>query len=642
MKKRILAFTLSFVLILSCFPATAFAVDMSLPSLWEEYEDYFMVGTFGAWKNGDQAQAPTEMDQRLYHYRGSSFGNELKLDSQIGGDNSWWVPGYVPPSRAAYQEEVERIQKDTTLTEEEKAAAIQKADCTVTLVERPNSMNYLDAIQEYNKTLPDREKRQIRGHVLVWHGGQQPMHFFKEGFDPNGEWASREVMLQRLDSYIQQMFEKYSQYKDVIYSWDVVNEGLDDYTGQVRNMDDAQSGQWGGIFRRPDLDNDPDARLYAESEYIRKAFEYARKWSAYYDCDWTLYYNDFQDSNKPYEPKMSQTVKMLRPIYEAGNIDGYGMQARLSSVFPSPELLRKQIDMGLTVADEFCFTEADIRSDFQLNPDYDPSKPSTPSGDTHETNTYDVNNAVAIRKEGWERLNENGWTSTSANTMAMEESIQKEQADYAADLMDILIEYKDKFAVLQWDGINDSSTFNGNKGAHMWSGLPGNAEKMSYFAIIGAPNRDKMKQTIASGPAADQQSQYTEESWNAYQKAKSAAEDLVDVRIYDMEGVNAVKTATSDLLTSIEKLEKTGGTIEVESIALEGPSLIKRNQTAQLTAVIAPEDAAVQDVTWESLTPGVATVDENGLITAKKAGFAIIKATANNGVSRQISIRITA
>lgn len=531
---------------LACFSVNAMAVDLELPSLWKEYEGYFVFGTFGNWDN----------PQQLYHYKGNSPANELKLDSQIG--NNWRNPD-ENPSQKAYLEAVAKINADGSLTAEEKTKAIEDANRVVVLVERPRSMEILDKIRTYNAKLPERERKTVRGHVLLWHGPQQPMYFFMNGYkydQNNPDWASPETMLTRLDNYIRLMMEKYSAYKDVIYSWDVVNEALDDYTGQVRNMDDPlkQNGQWGKVFRRPDLDADPDKRLFEESAFVRQAFASARKWSKHYGTDWTLYFNDFQDSNKPYEPKMSQTIKMLKPIYEAGNVDGYGMQARLSSVFPSIDLIRKQIVLGLTVANEFTFTETDIRSDFELNPDYDPGKPSTPNGDAHEMNTYDVDNSPVRRKEGWGRLNADGWNRQRAAEMAMRADIQKEQADYAADLMDLLIEYKDKFVTLQWDGINDNQTFNSAKGSHLWGGVDGTPEKMAFFAVIGAPNRDKLKQAIAKGPASDRERDYPADRWGAYLEAKIAAEKLLEVRIYDMAGVDAVKKATTVLLGTVEGL----------------------------------------------------------------------------------------
>ena len=53
---------------------TANAVDFTLPSLWQSYKGYFVMGTFGNWNT----------PQALYHYRSNAIPNALKLDSQIG------------------------------------------------------------------------------------------------------------------------------------------------------------------------------------------------------------------------------------------------------------------------------------------------------------------------------------------------------------------------------------------------------------------------------------------------------------------------------------------------------------------------------------------------------------------------------
>ena len=185
--------------------------------------------------------------------------------------------------------------------------------------------------------------------MFAWHGGQQPNWFFTNGFTydaANPDWASPATMLKRLDNYIHAMMDKYAKYSDIIVSWDVVNEAIDDYSGQIRNANDPQVSQWGRIFRRPDLDATPDARLNAESAWVRQAFESARKWSNADGVHWKLYYNDYQDSDKLYEPKLSQTIKMLKPIHDAGNIDGYGMQGRLAWAYPSIAQLKAQIAGG--------------------------------------------------------------------------------------------------------------------------------------------------------------------------------------------------------------------------------------------------------------------------------------------------------
>ena len=98
----------------------------------------------------------------------------------------------------------------------------------------------LKAIEAYNAAnhLPEDQKKIVRGHVFAWHGGQQPNWFFCNGFiynAANPDWASPATMLARLDNYIHAMMDKYAKYSDIIVSWDVVNEAVDDYTGQIRN-----------------------------------------------------------------------------------------------------------------------------------------------------------------------------------------------------------------------------------------------------------------------------------------------------------------------------------------------------------------------------------------------------------------------
>ena len=55
------------------------------------------------------------------------------------------------------------------------------------------------------------------------------------------------------------------------------------------------------------------------------------------------------------------------------------------------------------------------------------------------------------------------------------------------------------------------------------------------------------------------------------------------------------------------------------------------NSTEQLSATVAPADAANKTVTWSSSNTGVATVSDMGLVTAKGVGVALIAATAEEG-----------
>lgn len=53
--------------------------------------------------------------------------------------------------------------------------------------------------------------------------------------------------------------------------------------------------------------------------------------------------------------------------------------------------------------------------------------------------------------------------------------------------------------------------------------------------------------------------------------------------------------------------------------------------TLQMQASIEPENASLQDVSWESSESGVVEIDESGLVTAKALGTAIISVTTKDG-----------
>ena len=73
---------------------------------------------------------------------------------------------------------------------------------------------------------------------------------------------------------------------------------------------------------------------------------------------------------------------------------------------------------------------------------------------------------------------------------------------------------------------------------------------------------------------------------------------------------------------------------EPEEIAATGIKLdtmqlsMKPSETGKLIAEVLPADASDKTITWESSDSTVATVDSNGLVTARSSGTAIITATA--------------
>jgi subtilisin family serine protease len=69
------------------------------------------------------------------------------------------------------------------------------------------------------------------------------------------------------------------------------------------------------------------------------------------------------------------------------------------------------------------------------------------------------------------------------------------------------------------------------------------------------------------------------------------------------------------------------GADEVE-IDQPGPLILSPDYTISISATVFPEDATSHKIIWESLTPSIATVDENGVIQGLSSGEAVIRAYA--------------
>ncbi len=73
-------------------------------------------------------------------------------------------------------------------------------------------------------------------------------------------------------------------------------------------------------------------------------------------------------------------------------------------------------------------------------------------------------------------------------------------------------------------------------------------------------------------------------------------------------------------------------TVPVTGIKLSSSSLsLAKNKSSTLTATITPEDATDKAITWTSSDTSVATVDENGKVTATGRGSAVITVSTNDG-----------
>ena len=91
----------------------------------------------------------------------------------------------------------------------------------------------------------------------------------------------------------------------------------------------------------------------------------------------------------------------------------------------------------------------------------------------------------------------------------------------------------------------------------------------------------------------------------------------------------------------IDVNEGTGGT-EVTSVTLNKATLnLEVGKTGKLYPTVHPSTATNKTVTWTSSKTDVASVSTNGTVTAKKAGTAMITATAVNGKSASCAVTVT-
>lgn len=184
----------------------------------------------------------------------------------------------------------------------------------------------------------------VRGHTLVWHS-QTPDWFFKENFSDDGDWVSKEVMIQRMENYIKNVMEALAeQYPTVnFYAWDVVNEAWTD-GGQPRTAGSNNTSTGNSAW----------VQVFGDNSFIEYAFKFARQYAPE-GCK--LYYNDY---NEYIDGKTNAICEMATDLKAKGLIDGIGMQSHLATNFPSAAQYKKALEKFATLGLDIQVTELDI------------------------------------------------------------------------------------------------------------------------------------------------------------------------------------------------------------------------------------------------------------------------------------------
>ncbi|CAM3367903.1 endo-1,4-beta-xylanase [Marinicrinis lubricantis] len=173
-------------------------------------------------------------------------------------------------------------------------------------------------------------KMELRFHTLVWHN-QTPDWFFLDAegkpmeneTDPVKREANKKLLLERLDTHVRTIVERY---KDDIRSWDVVNEVI-----EPADPDGMRASLWYKL---------------TGTEYIETAFRAAREAGG---SDIKLYINDYGTDDPVKRDRLAELVTEL--LDKGVPVDGVGHQTHISIHWPTVdsiiESMRKFHELGL-------------------------------------------------------------------------------------------------------------------------------------------------------------------------------------------------------------------------------------------------------------------------------------------------------
>ena len=282
----------------------------------------------------------------------------------------------------------------------------------------------------YNFTMADKlveygEKNNIKinGHTLIWHS-QLPN--FIRGI------KSSDSIRTFFTDHIKTVA---GRYKGKVFSWDVVNEALNE-DGTLRNS----------VFLK-----------HLGEGYLVDAFRLAQEASPKTE----LYYNDY-NNEKP--AKRAGCIKLIKKIQESGaRIDGVGIQGHWHvGKIPLKDIEESILEysaLGLKVM----FTELDIEV---LERNFQGADVSQRMANSPEINPY---------------------------TNGLPENVQKQLADDYEALFKLFLKHKDKVTRVTFWGVNDGDSWLNNWPVRGRTSYPllfdrNNQPKPAYFKVVGLKN----------------------------------------------------------------------------------------------------------------------------------------------------------
>ena len=488
-KRRIhlIVAALSFVCATQIF-AQSDTIQTTVQHLKSVYAKDFYIGCLLSYRNIGFATDPPVAGQSgvitpnggyliKYHMNSMSPGNNMKPQYTVDITNS----------AAAYNAASTQAQKDSINV-------------------HPIVLFNGDLIAQLNWA--QRQGFTFRGHTLVWHN-QTPTQFFRTGYSATGAYVSKDTMTMRMDFYIAEVFRLLHQsWPGLLSACDVVNEAIDDGTGKVRTT----GNDWYTTFH--------------DSSYVMKAFQLARKYTTQYgETQIKLYYNDY---NTDVSSKADGIVALVTPIFQAGYLDGIGVQNHNSLATPSAAGFITSYNKFNPICSEMAITELDVNTNSGTN---------TPSSTilASQANTYGM-----LFKCFVERSYKSG---------------------------------RGKIISVSKDGLNDQYTFVTNQSTSLWNTL--NQCKPAFYAAVNVGINYNTLDSLTVYADSLKQNHYTSASWSVFSSALVSAK-TAKTQNYSVttSADTALGNAVTNLKAAISGLVVTG----VRAAEGKGPNQFSLSQ----------------------------------------------------------------
>ncbi len=337
----------------------------------------------------------------------------------------------------------------------------------------------------------------FRGHTLVWHSQTPGTGFFRKGYSSTGAYLTKEKMTERMENYIQSVIRLLHEgWPGMLTAMDVLNEAVNDGTGTDRTT----GSEWYATF--------------GDAGYILKAFEFARKYTLQFgENQIKLYYNDY-NTHQP--AKADGIVRICTPIFQAGYLDGIGMQEHDGNTSPTAEQWIASYNKFYPICSEMAVTELDV-------------------------------------------------TTGSANPFS---AVLAQQANQYGQLFKCFVERsylsgRGKIINVSKDGLNDQYTFKTNQASSLWDAK--NQCKPAFYAVVDVGIHYNALDSLIDRADSLHESDYTPGSWSALTSALTKAKSALQ-RNYSasVSAADVLAAADAAMKTAMDGLVKTSGGVPTE------------------------------------------------------------------------------